>query len=234
MERCLLSIDWDYFIYTQDKWGSYIENTKSLLDSWYKRYIQAKAQGEDLQKAFGLSPEVDEFWGKIKQCFEFTGDTKTYVSDSHAFSYEIAKENHCQAVYMFDAHADLGYGELSALDFEVNCSNWLGKLLKEEAVKEAYIFYSPYTTEKPDYFQPVNSMYKVKYCDFNDLTGKTITVPAVHICRSGAWTPPWLDRKFYQFVDALGLPYTVADCPERKWDPDHISFSDQVNYLIAS
>lgn len=233
MKKCLLSIDWDYFIFTQNNWGSYIENNRSLIDFWYKRYLQAKARGEDLQKAFQLSSVLDEFWTKIKKCFKFVNNIKTYVSDSHALSYKIAKEYNLKAVYLFDSHADLGYGGLSALNFEVNCSNWLGKLLKEKQIKEAYIFYSPYTTEKPEYFKPLNSIYKIRYCDFNDLDGQWILVLAIHICRSGAWTPPWLDQKFYQFIDALGLPYEIVNCPERKWDPDHISLSDQIDYLMA-
>ena len=233
MEKCLLSIDWDYFIYTQTNWGSYIENNRSLIDFWYKRYLQAKARGEDIQKAFQLSSELDGFWTKIKKCFKFVKDIKTYVSDSHALSYKIAKENNCRAVYLFDSHADLGYGGLSSFNFEVNCSNWLGKLLKEKQIKEASIFYSPYTTEKPEYFKPLNGIYKIRYCDFNDLDGQWIMASAIHICRSGAWTPPWLDQKFDLFIDALGLPYEILNCPERKWDPDHISFSDQIDYLMA-
>jgi len=43
MEKSLLSIDWDYFIFTQkENWGSYIENNRNLIDLWYKRYIQEK------------------------------------------------------------------------------------------------------------------------------------------------------------------------------------------------
>ncbi len=210
-----------------------MENKRSLIDLWYKRYIQAKVRGEDIQQAFKLSPELDEFWPKIKECFAFANETKTYVSDSHALSYTIAKENNCKAVYLFDSHADLGYGGLSALNFEVNCSNWLGKLLKEKQIKTAYIFYSRYTTERPDYFKAQNSIYQIKYCGIRDLEGKRIVVSAIHLCRSGAWTPPWLDQKFDQFIAALGLPYEIVNCPERKWDPDHISFSDQINYLMA-
>lgn len=185
-----------------------------------------------------------------------------------------------KTVYLFDAHSDLGYGGLSALSFEANCSNWLGKLLKDKQINAANIFYSPYTAEKPEHFKAMSSIYNIRYCDFYDLeknaampinqritgnadqdisspmkqsmavnvnqsistcknqkdigdVGQAIPVHAVHICRSGAWTPPWLDNEFTRFVDALGLPYKVINCPERKWNPDNISFSDQIDYLMA-
>jgi len=233
MEKCLLSIDWDYFVYTKENnWGSYIENNKSLTDLWYKRYIQEKMKGKDIQELFQLSSELDTFWKKIRGRFRFEKEIKAYVSDSHALSYDIAKENNCTGVYLFDSHSDLGYGGLSSLNFEVNCSNWLGRLLKDKLVKEANIFYSPYTTERPEYFKPMNSIYNVKYRDFNDLD-RNIDVSAIHICRSGAWTPPWLDNKFAQFIDAMGVQYEVVNCPVRKWDTENISFSDQINYLMA-
>lgn len=233
MEKCLLSIDWDYFIYsTKFNWGSYLENKKSLIDLWYIRYIQAKARGEDIQKEFHISSELDTFWNKIKKCFKFTKSTKVYVSDSHSMSYQIANENSCKAVYLFDSHSDLGYGGLSSLNFDVNCSNWLGKLLKDKHIKEANIIYSPYTAEKPEHFKVMNRIYNIRYCNFNDLD-KYIAASAIHICRSGTWTPPWFDNKFTKFITALGLPYEIVNCPERKWDTVNISLSDQINYLLA-
>jgi hypothetical protein len=245
MEKCLLSVDWDYFVYTQHTLGLYMENERSLGELWYKRYIQAMARGKDIKKAFQLSPEVDTFWDRIKQRFKFVGGIKAYVSDSHALSYKIAKENHCNVVYLFDSHSDLGYGGLSSLNYDVNCSNWLGKLLKDKQIKEANIIYSPYTAEKPEHFKLMNRLYNIRYYDFNDLNesdnlahpdylGKCIEVSVIHICRSGAWTPPWLDNNFIKFIDALGLPYEVVDCPKRKWDPVHISLSKQIDYLLVS
>jgi len=233
MEKCLLSIDWDYFInIKKDSWGSFIENGRNQIDLWYKRYIQEKLQGRDIKKSFHISYELGIFWQKIKEHFQFARDIKAYVSDSHALSYHIAKENKCRIIYLFDYHADLGYGGLSSLIFEVNCSNWLGKLLKDKLVKEANIVYSPYTSEKPEYFKTMNRIYNIKYCNLNDLDNN-IKVSAIHICRSGAWTPPWLDKKFFQFADDMGVPYEIVNCPVRKWDTTNISFSDQINYMMA-
>jgi len=233
MGKCLLSIDWDYFIHTQkENCGSYIENNKNITNLWYKRYIQAMVKGSDIYKSYQLSSYTERFWDKIKEHFVFTKEVKACVSDSHALSYDIARDYGCDTVYLFDAHADLGYGGLSSLDFEVNCANWLGKLLKDKKIEEASIIYSPYTAEKPEYFRQINNAFNVRYLVFDSLdTG--IEVTAVHICRSGAWTPPWFDERFTKFVDSSGIAYELKDCPARNWDTTNISFSDQIYYLLA-
>ena len=233
MDKCLLSIDWDYFIYSPKyNWGLYSENNRSMIDLWYKRYIQAKARGEDIQKAFYISSDFNTFWNKIKKYFKFEKDIIVFVSDSHAVSYKIAKENSCNAVCLFDSHSDLGYGGFSSLNFEVNCSNWLGKLLKDKLIKEANIFYSPYSRERPEFFEWLNSIYNIRYYDFKNLN-RCFTVSVIHLCRSGTWTPPWFDNKFTKFIDTLGLPYKVLECPVRKWDTMNISLAEQIKYLLA-
>lgn len=232
MVKCLLSIDWDYFVFSGiDDSFSHLENRRNIIDLWYKKYIQASLEGKDIQKYFLLSPEVKTFWDNIKKNFKFSEDIKAYVSDSHALSYNFAKKYGCDVVVSFDAHSDLGYGGLSSLDFEVNCSNWLGKLLRDKVISKAVIIYSPYTKEKPSDFEQINRMYNVVYNDLSDVENNIASV--VHICRSGAWTPPWLDKKFKEFVNALGLKYNIINCPKRKWDIANISFSDQIKYLMA-
>ncbi|WP_058486841.1 hypothetical protein [Defluviitalea phaphyphila] len=233
MGRTLLSIDWDFFIYTKkENWGSYIENNETTIKLWYKRYILSKAQGINIQNFFKLSSEINTFWEKLKKYFLFTKDTKVYVSDSHVLSYDIAINNGCNIVYLFDAHSDLGYGGLSSLNFEVNCANWLGKLLKNKKISQAHIIYSPYTIEKPEYFREINNAFNIHYLSLSQLD-KDIKVYAIHICRSGAWTPPWFDEKFMKFVSDLGIPFKIIDCPVRKWNTENMTFSDQIDYLLA-
>jgi len=233
MERCLLSVDWDYFIDTHNKnLGSRLENNKNIINLWYKRYFQLNESGKNIQNLFQLSPDVNNFWSEIKNHFEFTKDVQVYVSDSHALSYDIAEKNRSNMVYLFDAHSDLGYGGLSSLNFEVNCANWLGKLLKNKVINEADIIYSPYTTEKPEYFKQICRSLNARFIALNDLD-KREAISAVHICRSGAWTPPWFDEQFFNFIKDLGILYKIIDCPRRKWDTKHLSFSDRIFYSIA-
>lgn len=233
MEKCLLSVDWDYFINTgRENWGSYLENKRNVIALWYKRYIQSESHGRDIQQSYLLSEAEESFWSEIKEHFKFIKGIKAFVSDSHALSYDIAKENDCKKVYLFDAHSDLGYGGISSLNFEVNCANWLGLLLKNRQIREADIIYSPYTAEEPEYFKSMNDRFNIRYVNFDELD-KEIEVSAVHVARSGAWTPPWLDEKFAQFLIDSGLEFEVRNCPPRKWDPKHMSFSDEIYYRMA-
>lgn len=122
----LLSVDWDYFIFTESTYqGSYLENRRSLIDEWYRRYIVSKQAGKDICRFYKLCPEFRSFWNRIRKFFRFSENVKVFVSDSHSLSYKIARESNADTVYLFDAHSDLGYGGMASLNFEVNCANWL-------------------------------------------------------------------------------------------------------------
>lgn len=229
----LLSIDWDYFISADNQEIiSSVENQRTINDLWYKRYFQSKSYGIDFEKSYSLSEEVDTFWDKIKQFFQWEKDVNVYVSDSHALSYKIAEKFDVDEIYLFDAHSDLGYGGLASLKFEVNCANWLGKLLQNQIIRKAYIIYSPFTKEKPEFFKEINKAFSINYVKFKDLP-KGIQTSAIHICRSGAWSPPWFDGKFIKFVKALELPYKVYQCPRRKWNPHNVTFAEKLQYMMA-
>lgn len=233
MENSLLSIDWDYFISAENQQVvSSIENERTIVDEWYKRYFQSKNNGVDIRKYFQLSNEVETFWDKIKQIFRIDGNTKVYISDSHELSFDIAKKFNCDEVYLFDAHSDLGYGGLSSLNFEVNCANWLGHLLKQKQVTKANIIYSPYTKERPEYFKQMNKLFKINYLKFKDLHNE-VSTKVIHICRSGAWSPPWFDKDFIRFVKALGIPFKVVNCPIRRWKTKNLTLADKIQYLMA-
>ncbi|MGI6706308.1 MAG: arginase [Clostridia bacterium] len=233
MGKTLLSIDWDYFIFSRSQKGlSCIENDRNVIDLWYKRYIESKRYGRSIQKLYSLSSDLDRFWENIRRHFNFDQDVNVYVSDSHVLSYHIAKKSGCREVYLFDAHADLGYGDPLSLDFEVNCANWLGKLFKERHIDKAHIIYSPFTDEKPEYFRWINRCYQVFYPASQELD-QGIKVSVIHVSRSGAWTPPWFDKNFTDFVNGLGIPYKTIACRPRKWNTENISFSDQIHYMMS-
>ncbi|HBC96479.1 MAG TPA: arginase [Clostridium sp.] len=228
MGKNLLSIDWDYFIPIKREWrGSYIENKKNIVYMWYRRYFKGIERGENIEKSIKTGKILVGFWKRLKQHFVIKKKTKICVSDSHKISYYIAENDNCDKVVNFDSHSDLGYGGMKSLDFEVNCANWLGKLLKNRTVKKAVVVYSPYTYENKEDFKEINDKFDVSYPKMGDLKGRT-PVDYVHICRSGSWTPPWLDYKFYEFISALNRPCEIVNCPERRWNPEKLTLSDKI------
>lgn len=232
MENILLSIDWDYFMPYMKNWnGSCIENKRSIIKQWYKKYFESKMNGIDIVKNTNAGCQLNGFWDKLDKHFKINSSVKLIISDSHKFSYDIAKENLCSEVYSFDSHSDLGYGGISSLKFEVNCANWLGKLLSNGIISRAHIIYSPYTPEKPENFSKINDMFNIRYDRLNDL-GNNMCVKVIHICRSGAWTPPWLDSKFASFIKRVNIPFKIVECPKRGWNPEKLNLASQIDLMF--
>lgn len=234
MGQALLSIDWDFFIPTMREWNrSYIENKKNIKDIWYKRYIQSKSYGVNLENLVNkIYPTLNQFKTIIKNKFLINSKTKLFVSDSHKYSYNIAKKFNYKNVFSFDAHSDLGYGGLKSLDFEINCANWLGMLLKENLIDEANIIYSKFSYEYANEFAQMNKIYRINYPKINNLQD-AIQVDAIHICRSGCWTPPWLDYKFKELINTFNKPYKIIDYKDRNWDIKNLTLADEINYMIG-
>ncbi|WP_010289209.1 hypothetical protein [Kurthia massiliensis] len=229
----LLSIDWDYFISTGNQQIiSSIENERTIHDLWYKRYFEYESYGKHFEQYFRLAEEVQYFWQMVRTKFQWGPNVKVFVSDSHALSYKIAHKFKIDDVYLFDAHSDLGYGGLASLDFEVNCANWLGKLLKQRTIQSAHIIYSPFTCEHPTDFDEMNRTFDIHYPTLQQLPER-IDTNVIHICRSGAWSPPWFDTQFVQFVKDLNLPYQQYQCDVRDWDPQHVNFSQKLQYMMS-
>ncbi len=228
----ILSIDWDYFIPIKAEWtGSYIENNKYRNYIWYERYFNYKQKGEDLEKTVKADTNLlRSFVDNVKRRFNIR-NAKLYLSDSHKLSYDIAKENKCKTIYSFDAHTDLGYGGLKSLQFEVNCANWLGKLLWESIIERAYIILSPYSFERKEEFSEINKHFNIEYITMDEIHDLP-EISFIHIARSGAWTPPWLDYQLFRLIDSLNKPYMVLDLKYRHWDPKNIKLADIINALI--
>jgi hypothetical protein len=86
--------------------------------------------------------------------------------------------------------------------------------------------------EKPEDFRQINKIFKIKYRTWDSIPAH-VEVKAIHICRSGAWTPPWYDQNFINFVDKVGLPFKNMGCKPRKWDTKKLSLSEQITYMMS-
>ena len=168
--KALLTIDWDYFMPYVGYFNlSYLENRRNIDKHWYKLYLEKKQCGIDITKEMVVGKEKDNFWTNISKYFNFSSIDKIIVSDSHKIAYDLAKVTKCEEVYNFDSHTDLGYGGLESLNYEVNCANWLGKLLNEGWVRRGNIILSPYTSEKEEYFKEINESFDIVYKEIDEL-----------------------------------------------------------------
>ena len=232
MGRSLLTIDWDYFMpYISKLNVSVLENKRNIDKHWYKMYLENKQKGIDITRSMKVGSIINNFWIRINEVFNISNKNKIIVSDSHKIAYKIADDYECDTVYNFDSHTDLGYGGIGSLIFEVNCANWLGKLLKDNIIANAKIILSPYSGEDKKYFEEINREYSIDYLSANEIKEKPC-VDIIHICRSGAWTAPWLDNQFYKFIRDPNLEIEYTEFIERKWDIENISLSEKIEYML--
>lgn len=238
MEKNFLSVDWDYFIQVHnEKSNSYRETQQDILGKWYNEWMIGIEKGEPLEQHYELTSFYNDFIEKVLPKIKVEQGTKIVLTESHAAGYEEVERTQCNVVYHLDAHSDLGYGGVEALNYEKNCANWLGMLLKNRRIKEAYIIYSPYTKEYPEEFEEITKCYGVYFITLDELLQKmslgNICFQAVHMCRSGPWTPPWYDDQFYELAEAFNLP--IIDCigEKRPWHPQNLSLAERINFKLG-
>ncbi|HHX24104.1 MAG TPA: arginase [Thermoanaerobacterales bacterium] len=229
LNRVLISIDWDYFIKTEiPEIASLRENYWNIYLRWYREYL--KNPGIELK--YSIMPDYRNFWDKLRQKYSINELTVLFISESHKYSYYLAKRLKCNKVVNFDAHADLGYGYFTK-GYYTHCANWLGRLVYNKNIEEAVIVYSPYTKEKEEEFE--DTPY-IRFACLNALDRQMPdeVVAGIHICRSGAWTPPWFDDELYSFIDAGCIMRKRGFLRKRQWKPHNIDYSKVTELMLHS
>lgn len=224
-KRVLVSIDWDYFI---DCGGletlSLRENYANIYLRWYKEYFQNPL----FMFSYGIHPGLENFWKSLKQRCSMD-EACLWISESHKYSYHLCRSLNCRRVISFDAHSDLGYGSIFGEREHIHCANWLAQLLRCRETKEAQVVLSPYSMEKPGDFETD----KVCFCRMDDLLmGEDETVGGVHICRSGAWSPPWYDGELMRFIELSGITKRKGSLKPRPWKPATLDYSQMLETMF--
>ena len=80
-------------------------------------------------------------------------------------------------------------------------------------------------------FDEINHNFDIRYKDIDSI-GENTKVKAMHICRSGAWTAPWLDYEFEQFIKEPGFQCEIRDMPTRVWDINSIDLAKQIECTL--
>lgn len=222
-----ITIDWDYFTPYDSMWD--IQHVESLL---YLDFLW-KARGH-LVDTFKTSGEEASFWPWLREHFTFDevfNEAYLWVSDSHALIVKDWRIWHASDVIIsFDQHHDCWPTEEDNRDEEgrmehIACHTW-GRAWLEENPDRRLVWVYPDHLDIEEYgdFETVEGVrdqliilprkeFDASYYDEDEVSG-------VHVCRSGCWTPPWLDSAFRKFIHESGMLKKILQNGE--WDPMRI------------
>lgn len=200
--KTLLTVDFDFFVPEKPEWD--MGHQESLI--FLKMLWTSRIGLMDKMKTDG---NESGFWQQFAGV-KFTGPT--WVSDSHAYAHSLLKG--VNRVVLFDAHHDCWEGDSLGVDKSerrIMCHNWLREWLMGGKNRKV-------TWVKPDWQKactlPKDMKGRVKVVTYSKgmdlgLEGSV----GLHICRSGCWVPPWLDKAFLAFVEALrrSIPIPMQD-----------------------
>lgn len=217
----LLVVDWDFFFPIDEvamDWGH--REAPIFLDMvWGSRAAYFVLKDEPLP---GTSGEERTFWSRVK----LTRSAVVHYAESNVQALSLALSRRVRrgdAVYLFDAHHDTGYGRMKPGEF--TCENWMIPYITKGCdVRMIY----------PAWKWPVALDLEPEPMLPLDRSGDTGAVPpvtfgAVFVCRSGAWVPPWLDDAFMAFLTASGKKVAPigGGLYSREWGESHIQAARQ-------
>lgn len=211
----LLSVDWDFFfpIPNSDPYGLYDwghhENMAFMVDGiWAIR--AANFQHAKLRLP-GTSGEEATFW----QRFRFAPGARLYYTDSHCRIARPEVRAGITEVWNFDAHHDAYKPAQDVLATNtVACDTW-ATAFHLMGIKVRTFFpawHGDYVgRDKPAVSMPAVQVDRGQA--FNRL------FDGVFVCRSGAWTPTWIEDAFWQFIAACPVTehHPLDDIAERQF-----------------
>lgn len=203
--KIFISLDWDYFIKAtaEDRASLFpdggIENLPESVKSviWDSHYSGKSA----LKKVRTVSELTD-----IKKYIAGNKFEEALVVESHRYMYDFVMrstdEDSVFKVINVDFHHDYyQFGEEDEFE-EVNCGNWVIKLLK----KYKNMKYTWVCREDSD----LDTDFEIPECvsietDLNKVLSEISKEDELYIflCRSDMWSPPHLDSKFTALAEAI-------------------------------
>lgn len=193
--KTLITIDWDFFCPEKPEWDlGHQESLMFLKMLWGGRIgllNEMKTDGNELI-----------FWDWIRKKVNIDR-APMFVSDSHCFAYNLLKG--VDRVISFDAHHDCWEGDSLGVDKSergVFCHNWLREWLGGSRRRKATWVAPIWLGEDCPLPEGVERLEKKIWSQFTDLDIEGSVV--VHVCRSGCWVPPWLDKAFLAFLKRSG------------------------------
>jgi len=205
-----LSVDWDYFFPNIDEWDyGHKENDFFITDVWNLRASSTR----DPMKHLLPKPGYKTFWKRLRQLNIIP--PICLVAESHLRGADAVSllEGKVDTLVVFDQHTDI-YPQ--NLKYRL-CQNWLLLLMrryptmsvinvlpdfKEGDWIEKVQIAPEFIAEKlSDIAGRLTILQESEFFSMaQKLLGKHPNAMISFICRSGAWTPPWADDAFEEFL----------------------------------
>lgn len=201
----LLSIDWDYFFPKVERpedqrwpgelwfydWGHH-ESPIMIREIWGTRGADFLYAGKDLP---GTTGEERDWWARFSG---ITPKARTYIAESHAMIVHPRVLDGITEIWSYDAHHDAGYKddavERMAKKRTVFADDWA--IMFAHAGIPVHVRYPRWRAYAMEEETPRVEIDRA----VDDGAPVLLPFDRVFICRSGAWTPPWIDADFEEFV----------------------------------
>jgi hypothetical protein len=208
-KRAMLTVDWDYFV-PEDPFihdFGHRENLMFLQWVWGTRtsFIDDIVATDDHKN----------FWSEIQKNNTLTGNVVN-ASESHLEAYRVAVDSQHHTIVTVDAHHDVWPYVDSDTEVKIECGSWLRFWLDSNTARRAYWVCADYNREYAEDHGHERLALVDSLDDIRDFVFST-----THVCRSGCWTPPWLDYRFQAFVNSgkFGYIRTLGAEEDESWDP---------------
>ena len=211
----LLVVDWDYFCAVVerpedgDEWVLYDWGHDEAQEIFFEDIWPSRAAGfiaSDLPLPDTSGEELG-FWRR----FNINPRAQLFVADSNMWAAHARINRFIDDLWLYDAHHDAGYRDDALRDVDqankqvrVTCEDWMIAYgIQGTHLHMRYPRWRYYGMEG----EPVPHVKMDRRVD----DGEPVDVPfdRVFVCRSPAWTAPWLDATFQEFIEAAPVARTI-------------------------
>lgn len=212
----ILSVDWDYFFpdFNQYDWGAREDDSFLFFEKiWYSRvyHINLFTKQSVLDECMPDQDLLKDFWQKY--CKKHP--KRLIITDQHRDIFSIFKFwGQAKCVVNFDQHFDWKHEKLCK---EPQSCCWAYYAMRKGLMKDYSWIPSPWVAKEYLWTEKGFDEEITKKCIVKDIKGfkdinlSDICFDLVFICRSSAWTSPWADDKFLEFI-------SYWKCNKELWD----------------
>lgn len=218
----ILDLDFDYLVKYYpliDDFGQqetpFFEN--EMWNMRFQTYMANPHQPLNLVNKITLDHETHDLLLELIESLELKGRWGVADSHAHAYTYMKSHPKKSYPIVHIDRHDDLS--EYNG-EGNVHGGNWLRASLEENEEASAIMIAQNKAELDKTRSKMFLEVHGREYIDY--LFKHRDRIDYLFLCRSPAWTPPWLDKAFLdlskKILDKHGQPSLYSHIKRRVWD----------------